>query len=223
MEKEIRLLGCPVDDIKAAHPTLSLEQDASGRISSEDQWLCKGSARAHVVGWLLRRIETSLVDVYAPRSDTGEEDIDGLVRVAEMMGLSPPGHGSALVMGSSTRGGPETWGLFENTVAMAKESSKMRYNMEQVRKAEQSLMEDIAKMASGSGGKDTASSRDSILFSNGITGILPQLPSSVSVPKEAGQARGKQWLKGLEEELGRVEKNRDSVLDEVEAERCMPS
>lgn len=212
IESDLRAQGCPLDRIMAQHQPL----DMSG--GGECGWLVKGWARASVVGWLLRTIDEDFVDRHAPKTDAEEEDAEKLAGVAEMMGMAPRGQGLALVLGigAGGKGGPDAWAMLEGLVAMAWEVSEAVGSSGLAHKSQLALMGEIARVAS----TPVSADGDSVIFSNSVSGILRPLPADMSMGKEVGMPKGKQWVKGLEEELNRVDEGNAKARARIEDLRC---
>mmetsp|Transcript_28390 Transcript_28390/g.70295 ORF Transcript_28390/g.70295 Transcript_28390/m.70295 type:complete len:352 (-) Transcript_28390:229-1284(-) len=216
LEASIQALGCDLERIKAQHQPLDM---APARDGGDKAWLAKGWARASVVGDLLRLIEADLVEAHAPKTEAGEEDAEALAGVAEMMGMAPSGQGLALVLGVSPggKGAADSWALLEELVALTWEATETVGGSfaVQAHRSQAELMEQITKVAS----LPASAGGDAVVFSSAVSGILAPLPPSISVSKEGGVPKAKQWAKGLEEELAKAVAERGAAEGRLAALR----
>ena len=89
IESSLASTGVPIEQILAAN-------DCSSS-SSGGSWVGNVGVRIMVAAWLMRYIDWGLVDEYAPKLASGEEDVAALGKVSEMMGIALPGHGMAFM------------------------------------------------------------------------------------------------------------------------------
>lgn len=84
LEASLASLGVPLPEICNAHGV-------------PGDWTRDPVARIAVGAWIMRFIDRGMVQAQASRLATGEEDVAGLARVAEAMGIAPQGGGPAFL------------------------------------------------------------------------------------------------------------------------------